>query len=202
MDPLSITAGVLALLDTTEKVIKYGLDFVGAPREIRTLKANLETLESLLTRLMAHCEDASKLHQEEEPFWLRGLWEVRSGRFNKDGVWVFEYKGLVAQLKNVIEEMAFKLNPTRDWKRTEAYQRSTWHHRKDAFTEMHATVTRCCVAINTILALNNDETLTETLDFMKESTEQTKIQLARIDDRMSDFEAYQKTQEERRLREE
>ena len=202
MDPLSITAGILAILDTTEKVIKYGLDFTGAPREIRALKENLETLESLLTRLVARCETTQKQAPDEDPLWLRGLWEVRNGRFDKNGVWVFEYKGMVAQLKYVIEEMATKLNPTREWKRSEAYQRSTWHYRKDSFTQMHATVTRCCVAINTILALNNDETLTETLDLMKESTEYTKVQLAQIDSRMSVFEANQRDQEERRIREE
>ena len=202
MDPLSITAGILALLDTTKKVVKYGLDFAGAPKEVRVLKENLETLESLLTRLMARCENAQKLQPDEEPPWLRGLWEVRRRRFDKDGAWVFEYKGMVAQLKELIEETAAKLNPSRDWKRTEAYQRATWHYRKETFTEMHTTVTRCCVAINTILALNNDEALKETLDLMKENNEYTKIQLASIDHRMSMFEANQKREEDKRKREE
>ena len=202
MDPLSITAGILALLDTTEKVIKYGLDFAGATKEIRVLKENLETLESLLTRLMARCENAQKLQPDDEAPWLRGLWEVRSGRFDKDHVWVFEYKGIVAQLKEVIEEMVVKLNPSKDWKRTEAYQRAAWHYRKETIAEMHTTVTRCCVAINTILALNNDETLNETLDLMKENSEYTKTQLANIDNRMSIFETNQRKEEERRKREE
>ena len=201
MDPLSISAAILAILDTTEKVVKYGLDFATAPKEVRVLKENLETLESLLTRLLVRCENAQKNQPDEEPPWLQGLWEVRNRRFDKDGTWVFEYKGMVAQLKQVVEEMVAKLNPSKDWKRTEAYQRATWHYRKDSFAEMHATVTRCCVAINTILALNNDETLNETLDLMKENSEYTKIQLANIDNRMAIFEANQRKEEERRKRE-
>ena len=200
MDPLSITAGILAILDTTEKVIKYGLDFAGAPKETRVLKENLETLQSLLKRLLVRCEKARGSHSDEEPPWLRGLWEARPGRFNRDGVWVIEYTGVVAQLQQVIEEMAVKLNPSRAWKRTEAYQRATWHYRKDAFTEMQKTVTECCVRINTILALNNDETLNETLVVVKENNESTKIQLANIDNRIASFEETQKREEETRKR--
>lgn len=200
MDPLSISAGILAILDTTEKVIKYGLDFAGAPKETRVLKENLETLQSLLKRLLVRCEKARDSHPDEEPPWLRGLWEVSGRRFNRDGVWSFEYKGVVAQLQQVIEEMAVKLNPSRAWQRTEAYQRATWHYRKDAFTEMQKTVTECCVRINTILALNNDETLNEALVVMKMNSESTKIQLANIDTRIASFEENQRREEEIRKR--
>ena len=201
MDPLSISASILTIIDSTEKVIKYGLDFAGAPKEIRVLKENLETLETLLIRLKVRCEDAQRMEPDGEPPWLRGLWEVRSKRFDKDGRWVYEYKGEVAQLKKIVEEMAEKLNPSRDWKRTEAYQRATWHYKKDTFTEMHAAVTRCCVTMNTILALNNDETLNETLGLMRENGEYNKLQLATIDSRMSMFENNQRKEEERRQRE-
>ena len=200
MDPLSITAGIIAILDTTEKVIKYGLDFAGATKEARVLKENLETLRSLLRRLLVRCEKARDSHPDEEPPWLRGLWEARPGRFNRDGVWVIEYTGVVAQLQQTIEEMAVKLNPSRAWQRTEAYQRATWHYRKDAFTEMQKTVTECCVRINTILALNNDETLNETLVVMKENNEFTKIQLANIDNRIASFEENQRREAETRKR--
>lgn len=196
MDPLSIVAGILAILDTTQRVIKFGVDVAAAPKEIRSLKANLENLESLLLRLMVRCENALKSQPDGEPPWLRGLWEVRSRRFDKDGRWIFEYKGAVAQLKDVIEEMAAKLNPSADWKRGEAFQRTTWHFRKDTFTEMHATVTRCCSAITTILTLNNDETLNQTLDFLRDNSEYNKTQLAHMNDRLSMFEVTQRQEKE------
>ena len=201
-DPLSITAGVIAIIDTTEKIIKYGLDFVGAIKEIRILKEEFESLHSVLVRLLERCENAQKSHPDEKPPWLQGLWEVRGGNFDKNHVWVIEYKGMVAQLGKAIEEAATKLNPSKEWKKTEAYQRATWHNRKEGFSEIRNTVSRCFNAINTILALNNDETLNETLDFMKESSEYTKTQLASIDNRMTIFEQNQKKEEERRIREE
>ena len=202
MDPLSTTASILAILDTTEKVVKYGLDFAGAIKEIRTLRENLETLESLLTRLLARCEDVVKDSPDVPPPWLRGLWEVRSRNFDKDGVYVYEYKGILAQLQQVIEDMSAQLNPSKDYKKSEAYQRATWHYKRDKFTEMHTTITRCCGHINTILALNNDETLNETLDLMKENSEYAKLQLSNIDNRLLNFEVNQKREEERRRGEE
>ena len=200
MDPLSITSGILTVLDITQRVIKYALDFAGAPKETRALKESFETLQSLLKRLLVRCEKARDSHPDEEPPWLRGLWEVRGRRFTRDGVWVFEYKGVVAELQQVIEEMAVKLNPSRAWQRAEAYQRATWHYKKDAFTEMQTTITRCCIAINTILALNNDETLNETLVVVKENSEFTKAQLSNMDNRLLSFEVSQRREEERRRR--
>ena len=207
MDPLSITAGIIAILDTTEKVIKYGLDFAGAIKEIQVLKEEFESLHSVLVRLLERCENAQRTNPDETPPWLRGLWEVRSGRPDKSGVPVPEYKGMIAQLKEAIEEAAAKLNPSRQWKKTEAYQRVTWHHKKESFTEIRNTVSRCFNAINTILALNNDETLGETLDLMrenrdlvKENSEYTKTQFDNLGNRMTIFEQNQKREEERRLR--
>ena len=201
-DPLSITAGVLAILQITEKVVKYGFEFAGAIKETRELKEEFEALHSVLERLLVRCENAQKSNPDESPPWLRGLWEVRGGRFDKNGVWVFEYRGMIAQLKQAIEEAAAKLNPSREWKKTEAYQRATWHYRKDAFSEIRTTVSRCFDAINTILALNNDETLNETLELMKENSQYTKDKLTDIGDRLSMFELKQRKEEERRMRDE
>ena len=201
-DPLSISAGILAILQITEKVVKYGFEFAGAIKEIRDLKEEFESLHSVLVRLMERCENAQKSHPDEPPPWLRGLWEVRGGKFDKNGVWVFEYRGMVAQLKQAIEEAATKLNPSREWQKSEAYQRASWHHRKDTFSEIRTTVSRCFNAINTILALNNDETLNETLELMKESSQYTKDQLGDISSRLSMFELKQKREEDRRRRDE
>lgn len=128
---------------------------------------------------------------------LRGLWEVRGGRFDKDGVWVFEYKGIVAELKQAIEDAVAKLNPSREWKRVEAYQRARWTYKKDTFTEISTTVLSCFAAINTILALKNDETLSETLGLVKENNEYSISKLASIDDRLSTIELNQRREEEK-----
>lgn len=85
-DPFSISVGILAILDITERVLKYAFDAAGAIKEIQELKEKFESLESVLRRLMERCENAKKSDPDEPSPWLRGLWEVRGGRFDKDGV--------------------------------------------------------------------------------------------------------------------
>lgn len=187
----------LLTLDITDRVIKYGLDFAGALKEIQELKQRFESLASVLRRLMERCENAQKSDPDETSSWLRGLWEIRGGRFDKDGVWVFEYKGIVAELKQAIEDAVAKLNPSREWKKAEAYQRARWSYKKDTFTEITTTVSSCFAAINTILALQNDETLSETLGLVKENNEYSISKLASIDDRLSTIELNQRREEEK-----
>jgi ankyrin repeat protein len=196
-DPLSISVGIIAILDITNRAIKYGLDFAGAPKEIQELKEKFESLESVLRRLMERCDNAQKSDPDKTSPWLRGLWEVRGGRFDKNGVWVFVYKGIVAELKQAIEDAVAKLNPSREWKKAEAYQRARWHYKKDTFTEILTTVSSCFAAINTILALKNDETLSETLSLVKENNEYSISKLESIYDRMSTIELNQRREEER-----
>jgi len=200
-DPFSISVGIITILDITQRVIKYGLDFAGAIKEIQELKEKFESLDSVLRRLMERCENAEKSHPNGTSPWLRGLWEVRSARFDKNGVWVYEYKGIVAQLKQAIEEAAASLNPSREWKKPEAYQRARWHYKKDTFKEVLTTLSTCFETINTILALKNDETLSETLNLVKENNEYSMVKLASIDNRMSAIEVNQNLEEERRRRE-
>jgi len=228
-DPLSISVGIIAILDITGRVIKYGLDFAGAPKEIRELKEKLESLESVLRRLMERCDNAQRSNPDETSPWLRGLWEVRGRRFDKNGVWVFEYRGIVAELKQAIEDAVAKLNPSREWKKNEAYQRARWHYKKDTFTEILTTISSCFATINAILALKNDETLSETLNLalkndgtlsetlnlalkndktlsetlnlLKENNEYSTSTLAIIESRMSAIELNQRREEEREKKE-
>jgi len=196
-DPLSVSAGIIAILGMTDMVVQYGLDFARATKEIQELKEKFEALGSVLRRLMERCENAEKSDPDEPSPWLRGLWEVRGRRFDKNGVWVFEYRGVVAQLKQAIEEAVAGLNPSREWKKVEAYQRAIWHYKKDTFTEILTTVSTCFATVNTILALKNDETLSETLNLVKENNEYSISKLASIDDRMSAIEVNQRREEER-----
>ena len=198
-DPLSVSAGILAILDATEKVIKYGFDFANAIKEIGVLKEEFQSLYVVLVRLLERCENAQKSNPHQTPPWLRGLWELRPHR-DEHGEVVFEYKGTVPQLKQAIEEAATKMNPSKEWKKTAAYQRTTWHFHKDTIKDIQTTVSRCFNVINTILALKNDESLTETLDLMKESSEFTKAQFTSMGDRLSMIELRQIQEEERKKR--
>ena len=72
-DPFSISVGIITILDITQRVIKYGLDFAGAIKEIQELKEKFESLDSVLRRLMERCENAEKSHPNGTSPWLRGL---------------------------------------------------------------------------------------------------------------------------------
>lgn len=202
MDPLSISAGILAILDTTEKVIGYGLDFVEAIEKRRVLQDEFEKFSSLLKNLRGWCDDA--LSSQPDPPWLRGLWEVQPGSGHLDnGVWVYRYKGSVAQFKQIIDEMEARLKPsTKFIKKSEIYQRATWHWKKDAFTKMRTDITRCCTEMNTFLLLRSDERQKETHDSVKYYGEYNKIQLSNIYSRLSESEMNQKREDERRRLEE
>ena len=117
MDPLSISAGILAILDITDKIFKYGVDFLEAVEEQRTLRRQLATFNSLLKKLLQRCND--ELRDQPDPkspsSWLRLLWEEEpgSGHFDKQGVWIPEYNGYVAQLKQIVDTLSTRLAPSK-----------------------------------------------------------------------------------------
>jgi hypothetical protein len=59
MDPLSITAGVIAVLQLTREVIDYLHDVKNAPKECRKCIVQAASLQSLLTEFRIHLEDAT-----------------------------------------------------------------------------------------------------------------------------------------------
>lgn len=56
MDPLSITASVIALVQLTGTVIGYLNDFKDAPKACKEVKVEVANLYSLLIRLQCHLE--------------------------------------------------------------------------------------------------------------------------------------------------
>ena len=201
-DPLSISAGILAILDTTEKVIKYGLDFIEAIEDRRALQKKLRTFRSLLEKLMVWCDNALSKQPDPDtpPPWLQGLWEVQPGSGHWDnGVWVYRYEGTVAQFKQFIDEMSTRLAPsTKSIKKSEIYQRATWHWRKDAFTKIDAEITQCCIIMNTFFSINSAETQKEIFDSVRDYGDYNKTQLSNILSRLSEAEMNRKREEERR----
>ena len=198
MDPLSISVAILAILETTEKVIKVGLDFMEAMEERRVLREDLETFSSLLQRLAVWCDDALKSHPDPNtsPPWLRGLWEVQPDSGHREnGRWVYRYKGSVARFKHISDEMSISLAlSTNSFKRSETWQRMTWHWKKEAFTKWHIEIAHCCTVMNTFFLLKSDETQKKLVDY----GEYNKTQLSNIYSRLSESEMNQRREAERR----
>ena len=201
MDPLSISVAIIAILETTGKVIHVGLDFMEAMEERRVLREDLETFSSLLKRLAAWCDDALRSHPDPDtpPPWLQGLWEVQpdSGHW-ENGRWVHRYKGSVAQFKHIIDEMSTSLSN----KKPETWQKLTWHWKKEAFTKWHTDIAHCCTVMNTFFLLKSDETQKKVLDSVEGYGEYNKSQLSNIYSRLSESEMNQRREAEKRRLEE
>ena len=195
-DPLSLTASIIAVLQLTSEVVEYGLDFADAPESILKVKEEVESLQLLLKQLQDRCKDAQSRGIPSP--WLQGLWEVRRARSEKNR---YEYKGYVWQLTQAIEEAMAKLNPTKEWKNKEVYQRITWHFKKEKFGEIFDTIHRCMNAITMALTLKDNETIEDLRDHVLEGNEYGRAQFTRIDDRMSAFEKHQREEEEERRKE-
>ena len=60
MDPLSVTASVIAILQLTSKVISYLNDINNAPKDCRTCALETANLCNLLTSLRFHLDDANE----------------------------------------------------------------------------------------------------------------------------------------------
>lgn len=155
VDGLEITASIIAVLQLTNEVIKYGLDFADAPKAIVSLREGLKSLQVLLKQLNSRYESAKR--QETSPPWLQSL------------------KRFVPDLREAIEEAMTKLMPKKQWMNTKAYQRITWHFWKDKLDEICNTISHYLIAINVILALKYDETIEGTRDLVKEGIEHNKV---------------------------
>ena len=92
-DPLSITASIIAILQLTNEVIKYSLDFKNAPKAILSLKKNIQSLQKLLERLKNRCENTLHAYKSTPP-WLQCLWEVRC-RTLQDRSYEYKYGGFI-----------------------------------------------------------------------------------------------------------
>ena len=198
-DPLSIISGIVAVLQITSEVVKYGLDVADAPKAILDLKDEAESLLHLLKQLKQRCENA--LHpQKSPPDWLKGLWEVHR-RFDKDRGWIVEYRGAVWRLTQAVNEAMAKLNPTKEWKNTETCRRITWRFRKEKFDEIRNSINRSLTAINMILELKNNETIEELKDLVKGGAEYNREQFTQLTDQFSASVKHQMEEVERRRKE-
>ena len=196
MDPLSVTASIIAVLQMTNEVVKYGLDFAEAPKALSDLKREFESLQYLLKQLKIRCDKAQC--QKPPPPWLQGLWKVRHVP-DKNG---YEYGGFVWQLSEAIKEAMAKLLPSKEWKKTEAYQRITWHFKKEKFDEIHNSISRCLNAINFALTLKDEETIEETRDLVKEGNEYNRVQFTQLNVQFTELNGHMSAMEKRQNEEE
>lgn len=88
MDPLSVTASVIAILQITGKVIGYLHDVKDAPKECRQCTIEASNIQNLLTNLRYHLEDATS----SEP------WYTTTRALNIENGPLDQYKQALEQL--------------------------------------------------------------------------------------------------------
>lgn len=112
MDPLSVTASVIAVLQLTAEVTKYLYDIKDAPKECRQYTIEASNLQNLLTNLHYHVEDATS----NDPWYtaLRAL-NVENGPLD-------QYKQALEQLLSrvTIQDGLQKIKRRLIWKFSKA----------------------------------------------------------------------------------
>lgn len=94
-----------------------------------------------------------------------------------------------------------KLNPTKEWKNKEVYQRITWHFKKENLGEIFDTIDGCINAIDMALTLKDNEMIEKSRDLVMEGNENNRVEFTRFNDRMSAFEKHQREEVEERRKE-
>ena len=137
-------ASALAIIDATQKIIRYAIDFWNAPKEQQQVKDELENLNIILQRLEKMCKDA----RPGAP-WLNSLLR-ESGK-----------KGTLVGLKQVLGELADSMHPDNKLMGTRVVQRSIWHWKKEEVTHLQNQINKLLQFIQVEFELKHDATLTK-----------------------------------------
>lgn len=135
MDPLSISANFIAVLQLTGTVIQYLNAVTGAPKDRQQLLLELSSISGMLIVLQDQAEDAN-----EESIWSSTLQSLNLPN------------GPLAQFKACLEELTEKLAPVDGWKKIgKAF---TWPFDRDEIYRIMNAIERQKAMFN--LARQND----------------------------------------------
>ena len=107
MDPLSITASVIAILTLTTEVISYIQVATGAPKEWRQYAIEALNIQTLLTNLRFHLEDADI----NDP-WFKSVatLRIKDGPLDQFEAALRLLKSKVSVETDTVKRMLWKLN--------------------------------------------------------------------------------------------
>lgn len=112
MDPLSISASIIALLQLSSTIIGYLSDVKGGPKELQKIRLEICSVLPMLSILQDHAEQAK----------AGGLWS--STLLSLDGP-----NGPIQQFREALERLRLRLVPVEGWKKVgKAF---TWPFEKD-----------------------------------------------------------------------
>ncbi|KAL9133097.1 MAG: hypothetical protein Q9175_005728 [Cornicularia normoerica] len=123
MDPLSISAGIIALLQLSSTVIGYLSDVKGGPKELQKIRLELCSVLPMLSILQVQAEQAK----------AGGLWS--STLLSLD-----EQNGPIQQFREALERLKLTLAPVEGWKKVG--KTFTWPFEKDEIQKILNTIER------------------------------------------------------------
>jgi hypothetical protein len=112
MDPLSVTASVIAILQLTNEVVKYLNDVKDAPKECQQCATEASNLQNLLIQLLAH---ATQRHSGDP--WFTAVQDLNAANGPLD-----QYREALERFraKTIVENGAQKLKQRLAWKFSKA----------------------------------------------------------------------------------
>lgn len=200
MDPLSVSASIVALLDCAEKIIRYAQDVYQFSKERQNFLDGLEAIGSIAKRL------DERLHKAQQgDTWYEGLRDLvsTSGKFTDDGRYISDpitkSEGPLARLYKIMAQLLTELMPSDPADRLKKLsQRLTWHWDKNKFEGYLKELVRCRDDVNFVL----DQDHFALSKAIKEDATDTNRQVKEINDRMISVEANQLSLQDRQRRDE
>ena len=154
MDGLSAAASVVAILQITEVVVKYGVSVVNAKEERRKLAEELQDLGLMIDRLEHRCKGS-----KPDDSWYQGFNELvkSSGTLTPEGTYKLpkngKPEGALAHIYQTIANLSTELSSSEPSHRLKKIgQRLTWYWDRDKFEEMLTSIKSARENINFILA--------------------------------------------------
>lgn len=123
MDPLSVSASIVALLQLTSTVINYLIDVRGGPEELQRVRLEVSSVPKILFMLQ---DQADQAKQDDSFLSTLGSLNVRNGPFE--------------QFRATLERLASKLAPVKGWRQIR--KTLIWPFQKEEIHEILNTIER------------------------------------------------------------
>jgi hypothetical protein len=196
MDPLSITAAVVAFLGTAAQIESYVSDVKNANKERNRLLVGLRGLTVYLEQLVARL----KIANAEDP-WFKGLLALAkpsvtlmpNGKFEPNGR--YEPDGILVQIDELYKEANTMLKPEHGLMRR-IHKRLTWTWDKATVDETLAKIDRIKGMIEPILRGDEFALSTATYKNTKVTIQDTKVLLQEVST-IRTLQAREKSERER-----
>lgn len=150
MDPLSVAASIASLLDLAESVAQFAVHMIHSKKEMREVRAKMETPIAVLKRLQGRTVEAQK--NPSDP-WFQGMRLIDP---------TLNPKSPIARLEKSLRAIQELIEPPKAWKKET--QTLRWHWSRDKIDDKFDDIQSSCALISSILA---EDQFDLTLDIQK-----------------------------------